>query len=542
MMSQYIYLLKEREFIKTKENIYKVGMTMKENHKRFNQYPKGSILLFQIICNDCKNIEKHVVKKFKKTFKQRKDIGNEYFEGDYKNMIDIIYLTIKEENDETEDKTEVVINEEVIKKRKSKKSIIYEIIEEPTNEDKTEDNNKIEDNDSNDESDDESDNGASEDDDYIENSIYKITTYDEWIKYNNIINKVIVTNKKREEGFLKFKGQLWRTLCDKSQNNLNDEHLMGYINHFQNDLLYKKNITNEFITYDDYWKLDELNNDKKSNYNINIRYDVEYNDKEILKDTLNKCYVKKYDFYNLNYYEYVFPIKESSPITSYVIFNSINITFTPVDELISDKILLEEDSGRRFFHVKNIINTNIVDDIFKSLLPIDIINKYKKLTYNLIVKQEEKQIIFYDYNDCLLTSMITDLLHTISNDKFYVYSSKYYNNKTEFKKLIKTHEYRCVVINKYNHINGSIEKQIKDFCNLGFKNIIVCQDNKQNKMYNITNFRKYLNDNKEILMQFIKEENNYVIDNWENKILYDDCIFINDNLLLTNFLKWCCIK
>ena len=99
MMTNYIYLLQEREFIKTKENVYKVGMTKKENHERFNQYPKGSVLLFQIICNNCKNMEKFVLKKFKETFKQRKDIGNEYFEGEYKSMIDIIYSTIKDENE-----------------------------------------------------------------------------------------------------------------------------------------------------------------------------------------------------------------------------------------------------------------------------------------------------------------------------------------------------------------------------------------------------------------------------------------------------------
>lgn len=39
MTTNYIYLLQEREFIKTNENVYKVGMTKKENHKRFNQYP-----------------------------------------------------------------------------------------------------------------------------------------------------------------------------------------------------------------------------------------------------------------------------------------------------------------------------------------------------------------------------------------------------------------------------------------------------------------------------------------------------------------------
>ena len=81
----------------TKEHVYKVGMTKKENHIRFNQYPKGSVLLFQMICNNSKNMENLVLKKFKETFEQRKDIGNEYFEGEYKVMSDIIYLTITDE-------------------------------------------------------------------------------------------------------------------------------------------------------------------------------------------------------------------------------------------------------------------------------------------------------------------------------------------------------------------------------------------------------------------------------------------------------------
>lgn len=100
----YIYLLQEREFIRTKENIFKVGQTEKENHVRFKQYPKGSLLLFQIICNDCKTTEKNVIKKFKEEFTQRKDIGKEYFEGDYKRMINIIYLTIQEEGEREEEK------------------------------------------------------------------------------------------------------------------------------------------------------------------------------------------------------------------------------------------------------------------------------------------------------------------------------------------------------------------------------------------------------------------------------------------------------
>ena len=37
MTSQYIYLLQEQEFVNTKENVYKVGMTNEENCERFNQ-------------------------------------------------------------------------------------------------------------------------------------------------------------------------------------------------------------------------------------------------------------------------------------------------------------------------------------------------------------------------------------------------------------------------------------------------------------------------------------------------------------------------
>ena len=109
MMTNYVYLLQEREFIKTNEKIYKVGMTQKENFERFNQYPKGSVLLFQIICHDCKNMEVQVIKQFKEKFIQRKDLGSEYFEGNYKSMIDIIYSTVKSE-EENVDTSVVEVN------------------------------------------------------------------------------------------------------------------------------------------------------------------------------------------------------------------------------------------------------------------------------------------------------------------------------------------------------------------------------------------------------------------------------------------------
>jgi hypothetical protein len=39
-------------------------------------------------------MEVQVIKQFKEKFIKRKDIGSEYFEGNYKSMIDIIYSTV----------------------------------------------------------------------------------------------------------------------------------------------------------------------------------------------------------------------------------------------------------------------------------------------------------------------------------------------------------------------------------------------------------------------------------------------------------------
>lgn len=86
-MVNYVYLLQENI---RGEKIYKIG---KSND---NKHP-NEILLFQMICN-CEDIENKIMKTFKCEFKQRKDIGNEYFEGDYYSMIHLIYCIIKIED------------------------------------------------------------------------------------------------------------------------------------------------------------------------------------------------------------------------------------------------------------------------------------------------------------------------------------------------------------------------------------------------------------------------------------------------------------
>lgn len=118
-MSNYIYLLQEREFITTEQNIYKLGKTKQENLQRFKQYPKGSKLLLQQVCDVCDILETELIRDFKNKYTHRKDIGNEYFEGDYNNMIKDIHNKItnnvihNEDKDDEENKPQIEIDDEV---------------------------------------------------------------------------------------------------------------------------------------------------------------------------------------------------------------------------------------------------------------------------------------------------------------------------------------------------------------------------------------------------------------------------------------------
>lgn len=94
----YIYLLQEREFVESNKNIFKIGMSKTNNYTRFKQYPNNSILLFQMKCENAVLIEKYIIKNFKNMFINKREIGNEYFEGDKTLMVDKIYNILINEN------------------------------------------------------------------------------------------------------------------------------------------------------------------------------------------------------------------------------------------------------------------------------------------------------------------------------------------------------------------------------------------------------------------------------------------------------------
>jgi hypothetical protein len=87
-----IYLLQLREFVKSGENIYKIGRSSRDGLERIKEYPKQSKLLFlSTVGDNTEYIESLIIKNFKEKFVQRTDIGTEYFEGDYIKMIDYLH-------------------------------------------------------------------------------------------------------------------------------------------------------------------------------------------------------------------------------------------------------------------------------------------------------------------------------------------------------------------------------------------------------------------------------------------------------------------
>jgi hypothetical protein len=107
----YIYLIRCKENVRHNENIYKIGKTITKeltiNLKRLTSYGKGTELLFIRQCKNCDIMEKKILKEFNKKF-TKYELGNEYFIGDYDNMIDIIFEFISKEHKEYKEYEEFI--------------------------------------------------------------------------------------------------------------------------------------------------------------------------------------------------------------------------------------------------------------------------------------------------------------------------------------------------------------------------------------------------------------------------------------------------
>jgi hypothetical protein len=93
-MCGYLYVIHEREFIRTNECVYKFGRSH-DIITRFNQYPKGSRLLFCVTSNDPVLHERIVLYHLRNLFKNRRDIGAEYFECDISLLLSKIFELVE---------------------------------------------------------------------------------------------------------------------------------------------------------------------------------------------------------------------------------------------------------------------------------------------------------------------------------------------------------------------------------------------------------------------------------------------------------------
>jgi len=88
----WVYILKEREFVKTNENVVKIGRTANKK-TRMKKYPKGSEVLECIEVDNTILTENNLKHVFQEKFTIRNDIGKEYFEGDIHEMLQVFKET-----------------------------------------------------------------------------------------------------------------------------------------------------------------------------------------------------------------------------------------------------------------------------------------------------------------------------------------------------------------------------------------------------------------------------------------------------------------
>ena len=91
--NNFVYLLQEREFVKSNENVYKIGKSIQRNCRRIDEYPKFSEIILILEVDNCNLIENLIIREFNKSF-EGTEYGNEYFKGDKlemkKKMLEIV--------------------------------------------------------------------------------------------------------------------------------------------------------------------------------------------------------------------------------------------------------------------------------------------------------------------------------------------------------------------------------------------------------------------------------------------------------------------
>lgn len=339
----------------------------------------------------------------------------------------------------------------------------------------------------------------------------EIKTYKEFLEHSPI-KQIIITNKERQEGYLRFENHTWNRIWDKDSTDDNAEILYLWLKHNSQDSYY-----------------------------------YQFNYDKIIQDICRKCFCKKPYIYQLKYHEFI--IKCHGNAEYLLNTKSLNIS------KFTEDIILNDGASERIMHLSNdtyidTLNTNIVTRILQSLINNNnIINQFQHICYNILVESKEI-IIFYDNSPTFhfLSSWLSDLIFSIcANDHPCGYKCDFdENEKASYKKLFKNNKPRVVFMNNiYDDIE--LQNHINFLKDLGIKNIVVKTKSDSNQ-YDYKRFIEYLAKNKDKIASLFPVKLDSIkyypdINQMEKEFElgnYDD-IFYRTDMLFNNFLIWCCI-
>ena len=91
-MTGYLYLFQTKEFVDSRQPIYKFGKTTKLNLDEFEELPVGSRVILQISCDDCHVLERKINSLFTVNYEPKKPNERGYFKGSKDSMFEDMFM------------------------------------------------------------------------------------------------------------------------------------------------------------------------------------------------------------------------------------------------------------------------------------------------------------------------------------------------------------------------------------------------------------------------------------------------------------------
>lgn len=531
-MDEYIYLLQDREL-----KICKICKT-KQN------YREGSKLLVQLICNNSDIIINEIIKLFTIKYKRRKDIGNEYFEGDYKGMIidimDIykIYLINLELNNLM--CFDFLYNKYL--QKLDKYNNLKNIMKDGINNNKGIDDGLLEE---------------------LETEIYSsiiISNYKDFLKFSKIKN-IIITDYDKLNPYIStyyidhdirfidnicIKGYIrctvngsYKEICPLTQ------QLYGWLNKNYNHFIYIHKVTRDIV--DEYESIE----DTYGEYNC-ITLELDY--QKIIEDILDKCYNPNVKIDKLEYNEYITNYCNENSNISYQnkIFNASLYTLY---DLSSNKIILYQQYCSIKFKIIEEADMPFFNELMDIFINKNIQQKIKKIFKHIFIEEHDEINIFYDYYEdsfsYRIKYIISETAFALTGNTDFCHYCHYCNFDTYKNDIIHSNT-RCIIINNGNgNGNGNYENIIDYYSKKGIKNIIISIKSIANNYYNNTQLLIYIKNNYHVIKKYINfNEDEYIRNHFEKEIfdLHNKCeekpiiinrLFSADGLAYNHLLRWC---